>query len=320
MEQLDSHPNPEAGAAEETYERWLKLALDHGFTHFLYAQDGFRRLNGSNRLWSGTRPGIYFWLAEDGEAYVGQSVAPRWRLRQHIKAHGDLVHAAFKPCARRGLNALEQTLVDVVGKHFPLRNIKLALSTASAVPFDELVSPAEQEAFLAGEHLSDGEWKALDEHERRQSKKFERFMADPKSAEALACVRLFVTRVIPKPATTEACFWSASLLPDRLFIRINAGQQEVFTLEWSTDRVRIFSDRSLSLLRSWRTNYQTPSWVSPVRPPHLESWLAGYRLLSCRRLVLRLMRHTQALNSGSHCPQLLEATRGCPPAPESRIA
>ena len=268
------------------------------------------------RLWSGKRPGIYFWLAENGEAYVGQSVAPHWRLRQHVKAHGDLVHAAFQPCAKAGLNALEQKLVDVLGEHFPLRNIKFALSTASTVPFDELLSPAEQQAFLAGEHLPDHEWQALDEHERRQSKKFERVMADPRSVEPLACARLFVSRVIPNPATTEAWFWSASLFPDRRFIRINAGQREVFTVDWNTDRVRIFSDRSLSLLRSWRTDYQTPSWVNLARPPHLESWLAGQRLLPCRRLVLRLMRHTQALNSASLCPQLLRATRGCPPVTE----
>jgi hypothetical protein len=310
VEQLDSHPNPVTGAAEETYERWRKLALDNGFTHFLSAEDGFHRMNGSNRLWSGKRPGIYLWLAADGEVYVGQSVVPRLRLRQHIKAHGDLVHAAFQPCAKAGLNALEQKLVDVLGKHFPLRNIKFALSTASSVPFDELVSPAEQQAFLAGEHLPDQEWQALGEHERRQSKKFERFTGDHSCIEPLACARLFVSRVIPKPATTEACFWSASLFPDRRFIRINAGQQEVFTVEWSTGRVRIFSDRSLSLLRSWRTDYQTPSWVNLVRPAHLESWLAGDRLLSCRCLVLRLMRHTQALNSASHCPQLL---RDCAP-------
>lgn len=305
MEQIESPPPAPVSPGEQAYALWLKLALDNGFTHFLCAEDGFRRLRSSNRPWSGSRPGIYFWLAEDGEVYVGQSVVPRSRLRQHIKAHGDLIHAAFQPCARSELNALERKLVDIVGRHFPLRNIKFALSTASSVPFDELVSPAEQQAFIAGGVLPDHEWGALDEHERRQSKKFERFRADLRSAEAFATVRLFVARVIPKPAATEASFWSASLLPARRFIRINIGQQEVFTYDWATNRVRIFSDTSLSLLRSWRSDYQTPSWVNFLRPHHLDRWLSGRRLLSSRRLAVRLMRHTQALNSASHCPQLL---------------
>lgn len=236
---------------------------------------------------------------------MGQSVAPRSRLRQHIKAHGDLLHAAFQPCAKCELDALERKLVDIVGQHFPLRNIKFALSTATTVPFDELVSPAEQRAFLAGETLAAEGRRRLEEHERRQLKKFERFMADPRSAEALASVRLFVDRAMPKPAATEARFWSASLLPDKRLIRVNAGQQEIFTYDYSSARVRIFSDKSLSLLRSWRCDYQVPSWVNFVRPNHLDTWLAGHRLLSCRRLALRLMRHTQALNSASHCPQLL---------------
>lgn len=305
MEQVDNDRSTGANAEEDTYARWHRLALENGFTDFLSTNDQFRRLSGSNRAWSGTRPGIYFWLAADGEAYVGQSVVPRSRLGQHIKAHGDLVHAAFQPCARAELDSLEQKLVDIVGRHFPLRNIKFALSTASAVPFDQLVSPTEQQAFLAGETIADHQWRALDEHERRQSKKFERFTADSKSAEAIACVRLFLTHVIPKPAATEARFWSASLFPDRRFIRVNAGQQEVFTYDWSSGRVRVFSDTSLSLLRSWRTEYQTPSWVNFLRPRHLDRWLSGTRLLSCRRLALRLVRHTQALNSASHCPQLL---------------
>lgn len=111
--------------------------------------------------------------------------------------------------------------------------------------------------------------------------------------------------MIPKPAATEFAFWSVSIFPDKGFIRINAGQQEVFTLETRTNRVRAFSDKSLSLLRSWRSPYQVPSWINFLPPPELDRWLSGERLLSCRRLALRLMRHTQALNSASHCPQLL---------------
>ena len=80
----------------------------------------------------------------------------------------------------------------------------------TSVPFDELVSPTEQQAFVTGEGLVDGEWDTLDEYSRRQSRKFDRFSTHPNSVDAIACTRLFVTRVIPKPAATEALFWSAS--------------------------------------------------------------------------------------------------------------
>jgi hypothetical protein len=229
-----------------------------------------------------------------------------------MKVHGDLVHAAFQPCKRAELDGLERHLVDLAGKQFQLRNIKFALSTVSNVPFDELVTPAEQQAFLAGEALARSEWRSLDEHRRRQNRKFERFLDIPSSKDALTCVARFVKLALPGAPDTEVVFWSASLLSERNLVRINVGQQEVFTFDWRTNRVRIMSDRSLSLLHSWRTDYETPSWVNNLRPSQLETFLTGRRLLSVRRLVLRLMRHTQTLNSASHCPQLVRVPTEAP--------
>lgn len=300
--QISAQPAPDIDVAA----LWLKIARENGFEDFVTADHGFARSSSSWRRWaSRSTPGIYFWLTENGEAYIGQSVRPRDRLRQHLRDHGDITHAAFQRCSRQELDALEQKLVEVAGRHFPLRNIKFAVSTASPVAFDQLVRPAEQAAFVAGADLEDDPWAPLEEHVRLQARKFERFVADPASGPALEALRLFISRVIPKAAATEAKFWSVSLFPDRGFVRVNAGHQEVFTCDCCTGRVRVFSDRSLSWLGSWRTRYEVPSWVNRVRPADLDCWLAGERLLSCRRLIVRLMRHTQALNSGSHCPQLL---------------
>ena len=306
MEPIKPQVTTSADGVADPSELWLKIARENGFEDFLMAANGFGRSTSSRRRWANrNRPGIYFWLTENGEAYIGQSVRPLARLRQHQRHHGDITHAAFQRCPRQGLNALEQKLVEIAGRHFTLRNIKFAVSTASPVALDQLISPAEQALFVAGGDLEDGDWPPLDDHVRLQSRKFEQFLAHRDSASALEALQLFVCRAIPKPAATEAKFWSVSLFADRCFVRVNAGHQEVFTYDARANRVELFSDRSLSWLGSWRTSYQVPSWVNWVRPAHLDQWLAGERLLSCRRLVVRLMRHTQALNSGSHCPQLL---------------
>lgn len=290
-------------------ERWTEVARELGFCDFLSEADGFRRCD-NQRPWSNARhPGIYFWLAADGQAYVGQSIRPRARLRQHMKTHGDLVHVAFQPCERDELDDLEARLVDRAGEHFPLRNIKLAVSTASEVPFDHIVRPEEQALFLAGGELPSGEEQQFEQFERIQQRKFERLLQHPLGRAALTATGLFIARAIPKPDATEVGFWSATVRAGGILVRVNVGQQEVFTFEASSraGSVRVFTTDRVSWLRSWRSPYQARSFVTRLRPAQLNEWLTGPRLLSCRKLVVQLMRHTQALNSGSHCPQLLRA-------------
>lgn len=90
LEQKDAVPE---GAPD--LELWSKIARENGFREFLSASDGFSRTTTSGRRWGSQNcPGIYFWLAADGEAYVGQSVRPQSRLRQHMRAHGDILVAA----------------------------------------------------------------------------------------------------------------------------------------------------------------------------------------------------------------------------------
>jgi hypothetical protein len=47
----------------------------------------------------------------------------------------------------------------------------------------------------------------------------------------LTSVRHFVSGEFPKPAATEASFWSAPLFPERRLIRINGGQQKFFNVD-----------------------------------------------------------------------------------------
>lgn len=53
--------------------------------------------------------------------------------------------------------------------------------------------------------------------------------------------------------------------------------------------------------------YQTRSFDHWVPLEELADWLTGERLIACRELAVRLMRHTTTLNSGSHCPQVVRA-------------
>jgi hypothetical protein len=285
--------------------QWQAMAEEWGFTNFLSPEDNFRTCLRQGQRWDGRKhPGIYFWLAEDGEAYVGKSKEPQARLRTHWRTHRDLIRACFLPCAEKELAAVEARIISRAGGHFRLRNVKLALSTAKHVPFDALISEEEREQFLQGGELFDRPWRTFEVLERLQKKKFERFLATEGGRDALRALQVFVRRAIPKPAATEVGFWSVTIDPANCFIRVNAGQQEVFTVEGITKgrAARVLSAERQGLLWSARTRYVTESYDTAVRPSSLNSWLSDERLLSCRRLVVRLMRHTTALNSGSHCP------------------
>ena len=286
--------------------KWAELASSWGFSDFLSPEDGFRTCLQSSQRWRNhDQPGIYFWLAEDGEAYVGQSINPRSRLREHWRNHRDIVRACFLPCPATELDAIEARLIKQAGRHFDLRNIKLAVATSREVPFDKLISEDERERFLAGDDLHDLPWRTFELLTQVQKKRYEKFLASSGGHEALRALQTFVSRVIPKPAATEVGFWSVTLFPQSPSLRLNAGQQEVFTYPANCpgSEIRIFSDKRLRLLRSSRARYVVESYIDEISAGALDTWLKRERLLASRRLVVRLMRHTTALNSGSHCPQ-----------------
>jgi hypothetical protein len=297
-------------ASLERVAKWSKLASNYGFSDFISPEDGFKTCLQSGRNWTNKdQPGIYFWLATDGEAYVGQSIKPQSRLRQHLRDHRYVSHACFMPCAPHDLNQAEEKLITQIGKHFPLRNIKHAVTTSSEVPFDKLISDDERERFLAGENLPDEPWRDLPLLTRLQNRKFDKFAAVEGGLEALAAASTFVHRAIPMPAATEVGFWSITLFPANCFLRVNAGQQEVFTCAGGRNgsEARILTDKRVRLLRSRDSGYRVASYVTAMAPSRVSQWLRGEALLSCRRLVVRLMRHTTTLNSGSHCPQAVRA-------------
>ena len=227
----------EGGTSADRIARWSKLACESGFLDFLSPEDGFKTCLSSGGAWaSRDQPGIYFWLASDGEAYVGQSITPQSRLRQHWRDHRDVSHACFMPCGLEHLNQVEEKLISQLGKHFPLRNIKHAVTTSSEVPFDKVINDEERERFLVGHDLPDGPWRDLELLTRLQARRFAKFVAVDAGMEAVAVARTFVHRALPKPAATEVGFWSITLFPAKCLLRVNAGQQEVFTCAGGRNR------------------------------------------------------------------------------------
>ena len=285
-----------------------------GFTDFVSSEDGFKTKEGN--AWSNAgSTGIYFWIAENGEAYVGQAKNVRRRLLQHWKVHRDILEAAFQPVDGNDLDAVEADLIKRVGKAYPTRNIKLALETAAYVPFDQFMSASQRHGFLLGERQECAlDWRALRILEQKQAQRFRRLQQEPCYHELLGCLRTYIENCIPVPASTENRFWSVTLFPQSgTFLRVNAGQQEVFTV--IDDDGRAILARPLAfasmLYRSLRGPlYSTKSYAYFVPREKFATWLTPKRLVSCRKLVVWLMRHTTPLNNGSHCPQIVRMAFG----------
>ncbi len=299
------------GMLPQRVRHWAAIAGELGFDDFTSAEDGFRTILKSGEPW---RPdpacGIYFWIANDGETYVGKSVNVPSRLRQHSRDHQDLSFASFRPVPRAQLAARETELIQRVCRtKLRTRNIKEALQTQAAVPFDRLVSEVDRNAFLSGRDLADVSWRELALLEQKHARRFDRLTQETDFHQILRALGLFIERVIPRPAATEARFWSVSLFVQCHILRVNAGQQEVFTIQRASD-ARLYT-RPLSTTpfgpESNGPMYRTSSYDAWVPVEELSNWLVGERLLACRELVIRLMRHTTPLNSGSHCPQVVRA-------------
>ena len=203
---------------------------------------------------------------------------------------------------------MERNLIQSSEKRFGTRNIKFAADTTVRVPLDDLVSQDERDAILRGDTIPDSnEWRDLPALAEKQANKFRRAAQIERFAEVLIAVRQYLHVAIPKPAATEVRFWSITLFDDAT-IRVNVGQQEVFTVDEFEGQLLarvLTSVPRLGVVGG--PIYETGSFVSAICVDFLESWLTGRRLLSCRRLVINLMRHTRAINFGSHCPQVVDA-------------
>lgn len=292
------------------FHDWLSTAIELGFHDFIAADDGFKSTLHNGEAWGNANAtGVYFWVAEDGEMYVGKATRVISRLMSHRKKHPDLVYFSFQIVPAEDMGALETELIrNVQSRGHPTRNIKDALDTNVQVPFDDFVTLSERQDFLSGEPLSNFEWRDLPVLEQKHASKFSRLLKEPRATEILTLLRLYIENVIPNAGTTEMSFWSVSLYTQIHIIRINVGQQEVFTITKEGDElmVRPLTQRKFSWWPK-ETIYKTRCYDNAMPAKRFAKWLRGERLLASRELVIWLMRHTTTLNSGSHCPQVVRA-------------
>jgi GIY-YIG catalytic domain len=301
----------EIGFVRPEFQEWAKSTQELGFTDFITSEDGF-----VTELLSGTKwemlssSGIYAWITENGHSYVGQTVNIKGRLRQHWRIYRDIAYVAFQRVDVTLLDQEERALIKKMEERYPTStlNIKFAASSARIVPFDEVIAPAATTFFLKGStHEHSQIWKRWPLLENKQSRKFARFKVDEHFTQSIEALQIFLTRCVPNPPETEIKFWSATLLfPKQLLLRLNVGQQEVFTLHVHQKSV-IATIFAISRLddSAEAFPYQSNSYAHTVFADDLEVWLTKVRIVEIRKLVVWLMRHTVALNSGSHCPQLV---------------
>jgi hypothetical protein len=212
---------------------------------------------------------------------------------------------------RAELDDREADLIAIVNQVMPTRNIKRALKSDAHVPFDDFISSEEQSTHLQGEWLEDNDdpWRSLPERAQKHAARFVRFQKLADANDVLLGVFVFVWSVLPRPRRLEARFWSTSLFPSPHILRVNAGQQEVFTIQRGIDGelyARVMTPQQMDA-EATGPFYETGSYENFMRLDELVDWLTGDRLLACRQLAVRLMRHTTALNSASHCPQVARA-------------
>jgi hypothetical protein len=287
-----------------------------GFTDFVSPEDGFRTLSGDP--WPDSKSsGVYSWVAENGEADVGQAVSVRRRLLDHWKVHRDILAAAFMRLDRQKLDEFERTCIKDISKNFSTRNIKHAISTSAFVPFDTFMTGAERQVFLLGSFASkEHVWRDLGVLEQKQATKFRRLEREGRFGEIVDALRVFISNCIPNPASTENRFWSVTLYPQQgTLLRVNSGQQEVFTV-FDADGdghlvARPLASRWLNVKEFLEgPHYKTQSFAYFVDLSDFADWFTDERRAAMRELVIWLMRHTAPLNNGSHCPQIVRAAFG----------
>jgi hypothetical protein len=198
--------------------KWRQKVESLGFTDFVSPEDGFKTLDLAR--WSNDKStGVYCWLAQNGEVYVGKAKAVRRRLLDHLKVHKDILLASFRKVNENNLDEVEGDCVREMNEKYPVRNIKYARRTSAYVPFDSYLSKKDCEVFLLGDYIMEKQgwesqgWESLTPLEIKQRTKFKRFAMQSRRLKILSALRLFIVNCIPNPAKTENRFWSVSLYP-----------------------------------------------------------------------------------------------------------
>ncbi|CAM4087117.1 GIY-YIG nuclease family protein [Deinococcus marmoris] len=287
---------------------------------------------------AGQRCGIYILGFADGERYVGQAVDVTKRYLNHRKTYADLTQLTFKCVPAGELDAEEQRCIHTLeAAGMLLRNFTHMSVVRGKRPFDEVVTPEEQDAWLRGNaDLQDGESHVHDESlRRRQRHKFEQLMTLPHAQDALRLLGLYLVSTLPFPNRTEQDFWIVTCLPyglgkdDSVYCRVTVNMQENFSVYGNEHGLGIAIHTAVSPLKEllgdeWQRHLEEGEYevtghqykpgghdqtqINAFGYEHAKILLtSGQTLQAMAVLNLRLMRRGGAYQPGSHCPQLADA-------------
>ncbi|MGM9319303.1 GIY-YIG nuclease family protein [Deinococcus aquaticus] len=287
---------------------------------------------------AGQRCGLYVLGFADGERYVGQAVDVAKRFLQHRKTYADLTGITFKVVPKDELDSEEQRCIHALeAAGMLLRNFTHMSVVRGDRPFDDVVTPQEQEAWLDGSaDLQDDPPHVHDESlRRRQRRKFEQFMTLPHAQDALVLLGLYLQATVPFPRRTEQNFWTVTCLPyglgkeASLYCRVNLNMQETFSVYGNENGLDVSIHLAVSPLAEflgsdWQAQLaegeyevtghryqpggQDQTEVLAFGKDHAVTLIsAGPMTLAMALLNLRLMRRGACYWPGSHNPQLSDA-------------
>jgi hypothetical protein len=164
------------------------------------------------------KSGIYVLHLARGRYYVGQSIDLAGRLATHRRTFPDIEQVSLFRVTG-GKAALGEREVETIRtlerQGFSLLNIVHASITYQSSPFDDLVSPEQQQQWLADPTtLHVGTRPTIAQDIRlKQAAKLPRLKQRLDAERLITCLRQYVAACIPAPASTEPIYWGVSCMP-----------------------------------------------------------------------------------------------------------
>lgn len=278
------------------------------------------------------RCGIYVLGFSNGDFYAGQALDVVRRFSQHCVIHSDIAGLAFKRLPASQLHSAEREVIarlEMAG--WPLRNIALVSSPLGASDFDWVMSPEQQDHWLADLAFvdDDGPRFVNEELRRRYHGRLDRLLRRHYAPKVVSFLRQYVRAGLPAFRRGEVAFWACSCLPaGHVISRINVFWQEVLTVfirdgqPWLSFHVarspieRPLADRSGSQWDRFRSLEREEHTYVPGGPDQVNllvrleegpALLAEPAATSAARLFnLRLMRKGPCNFGRCHCLDLAD--------------
>ncbi|SHK72093.1 GIY-YIG nuclease family protein [Hymenobacter psychrotolerans] len=287
------------------------------------------------------RCGIYLLRFRDDTFYIGQAVDAVRRFAQHRKNYDTIEGYWFQAVAKQHLNETEQRLIrQAESAGMLLTNKTFVTNVVGETDLDLLVSPAEQDAWLAdGRALDDdGVDLGLTVEERFRVKyrqNFLRLRQLPAYGRVKALLQAYITHGIPAFKKTEQSFWALSCLPATnkgtypRYFALNMNGMEVLVVgtDKATNHGFVFAvvtgsfcadpAEKARFLRSYAYSIEPSIYQAAGADQYRVDFKSMHYLLlalqqepafrrSIREMSLRLMRKGGTIYAPYHCFELVQ--------------